>query len=224
MAWCQTVLRNLLRQSLRREWYGCITQVGLDDRTAGQVDPWRQVDERLALEGVLERLDERQERAAREFYLHGRSIRDLAAQWQRPVGTIKRWLHESREAMRMSLVEGAPQKAYLYGGPWPQQGKAALTRALRTAGYEVVAIRAVDDAVWPEDAALFVLAERVAPATGLEVLLNLRAQRPGVPTLLFGSGRRSAAYAAWQAGADIYLTQVDEAEVAGLLGQLQRMR
>jgi RNA polymerase sigma factor (sigma-70 family) len=105
LAWCQTVLRKLFRQRLRREWYGRIEAVGLEEAPEGRTDPWEQVDERMVVEAALAQLPDLRETVTRRFYLDGRAITDLAAELGRPPGTIKRWLHESREAMRMSLRE-----------------------------------------------------------------------------------------------------------------------
>ncbi len=58
------------------------------------------------LRRCLDRLDEVQRRCLVEAYQHGYSREELAARFDRPVNTIKTWLHRSSNALR-SCLEGA---------------------------------------------------------------------------------------------------------------------
>lgn len=223
LAWCRTVVHNLFRRRLRREWYGRIQHLPLQDAPESCVDPWDEVDTRLTAEGLLQRLQGPGRAAAREFYLGRAGVADLARQLGRPPGTIKRWLHDSREEMRMSAVPSDKPKAYAYGSSWGTGVKAAVRSALLAAGY-APEFRPLGEQQAPaRDGALYVLAENQTGRSGLELLLTLRAdhERPDVPVVLLGSPRQSAIVAAWKAGADVYLTKVDEEELAAMLRQLR---
>jgi len=222
-AWCRTVLLNLHRQRLRRAWYQRVTVVAAPDDPGW--NPWQQVDERLEVEALLDSLAEPRRRVTREFYFGGASIAQIARQEQRPEGTIKRWLHESREGMRMALQadETARPRAYAYGTNWLDDARKALAQALQQAGYQAVWEALPEAGTPPADVALFVLGEQIADRTGLEIMLIIRAT-PAIaatPVLLFGPARQTAILAAWQAGADAYLTDPTSPDLLPLLRKLQ---
>jgi DNA-binding response OmpR family regulator len=100
--------------------------------------------------------------------------------------------------------------------------RTALDRALQGAGYRPHWEALGEEAKLPERAALFVLGEQVGDRTGLELLLTVRATEglSKTPVLLFGPARHTAMLAAWQAGADAYLTDPTSPDVMDLLRKL----
>jgi RNA polymerase sigma-70 factor (ECF subfamily) len=60
--------------------------------------------ERLAaLSACLSRLDPEQRKLILAAYLHGESREELAERLERPVGTIKSWLHRGLASLRTCL-------------------------------------------------------------------------------------------------------------------------
>ena len=223
LPWCRVVLRNLLRQRRRRRWYSEV--LGLDSLPEPACDPWEAVDARLTVEGGLGRLPAQKAEAVRSFYLGGQSIAAISRDQGRPEGTIKRWLHESREVLRMTLAEGESERptACLYASGWMDDALRSVTTAVEAAGLSARAWELPgEEFVPPAACKLFVLGEHQGARTGLELLLCLRAteETRQIPVLLFGPGRHSAILAAWQAGADAYLTDPSSPDVAGLVKQL----
>ncbi len=223
LSWCRTVLRNLYRQRLRRRWY---TEVrGLDDLPPPTTEPWDSVDASLTVEGALETVTPRVRRVLREFYLVGHAVATIAEHEARPEGTIKRWLHEGREALRMALAEaheGAP-RARIYASGWMDDTRRHVERALQEAGYQATWASLGEEESLAGDVGLFVLGEQAGPRSGLELLLAARHAEATakVPVVLFGPGRESAVVAAWQAGADCYLTDPSSPEVLHFFKQLR---
>jgi len=223
--WCRAVLRNVYRQRRRRRWYMEVR--GLDDVPPPTTEPWDAVDASLVAEGALATLTPRIRRAVSEFYLVGRTVAAIAASEARPEGTIKRWLHEGREALRMALSEvaaGAPL-ARIYASGWMDDTRRHVEAALREAGYRPAWSDLAEEEPLPADAALFVLGEQAGPRSGLELLLFVRGSEhtEQTPAVLFGPGRQSAVFAAWKAGADCYLTDPSSPEVAHFLRKLRAM-
>jgi len=223
LPWCRTVLRNLYRQRLRRRWYTELR--GLADLPISATEPWGSVDASLTVEGALETVAPRVRRVLREFYLVGHTVAVISEREGRPEGTIKRWLHEGREALRMALTEtpeGAPL-ACIYASGWMDDTRRHVENALREAGYRAEWGALNEDAALSPEAALFVLGEQAGPRSGLELLLAVRHAEATANTavVLFGPGRESAVLAAWQAGADCYLTDPSSPEVPHFLRQLR---
>jgi len=222
-AWCRTVLRNILRQRLRRRWY--TEAVGVERLSEPGEDPWEAVDARIVLEGQVGRLAEPHGRTVRSFYFGGRSVASIAQDEGRPVGTIKRWLHEGREALRMSLTEVNPDAplARVYASSWLDDAKRNVTQAAIEAGYRPELCELGEEEDLPTDAALYIFGQQVGSRPGLELLLYLRGKEAIAerPVVLFGPGRDSAVYAAWKAGADTYLTDPSSPEVAHFLRKLR---
>jgi CheY-like chemotaxis protein len=120
-------------------------------------------------------------------------------------------------------TEGGAPVAYLWASDWLDDALRSVTAAVRAAGLcPRVAAPDGDDFVPPADGALFILGERVGSRTGLELLLCLRAteETRQIPALLFGPGRHSTILAAWQAGADAYLTDPSSPDLTALAKQL----
>jgi RNA polymerase sigma factor (sigma-70 family) len=223
LSWCRTVLRNAYRQRLQRRWYSEVR--GLTDLSPPATEPWESVDASLMLDGALQTLAPRTRRVLREFYLVGHTIAAIAAHESRPEGTIKRWLHDGREALRMALSEPQPDAplARIYATNWMDDTRRAVESALREAGYRPEWSTLGEDASLPHDTALLVLGEQAGPRSGLELLLFLRhsPDTASTPVMLFGPGRQSALVAAWQAGADCYLTDPSSPEVVHFLRKLR---
>jgi RNA polymerase sigma-70 factor (ECF subfamily) len=222
-AWCRAVLRNVYRSRLRRKWY--VEVRGVDGLPAAVSDPWASVDTSLVVEDALETLAPRSRRVMRDFYLVGHTIAAIAAHESRPEGTIKRWLHDGREALRMALSEpqAAAPLARIYATSWMDDTRRAVESALREAGYRPEWSTLGEDGPLPHDAALFLLGDQAGPRSGLELLLFVRhsPQTASTPVMLFGPGRESAVVAAWQAGADCYLTDPSSTEVVHFLKKLR---
>jgi RNA polymerase sigma-70 factor (ECF subfamily) len=223
LAWCRTVLRNLYRQRLRRRWY---TEVrGLDHLAPPATEPWASVDASLAVEGALLTVAPRVRRVLRAFYLIGHTAAAIAEHEGRPEGATKRWLHEGREALRMALTEAqeAAPRACIYASGWMDDTRRRVEEAVRDAGYRAEWGALGEAERLPEDTALFVLGEHAGPRSGLELLLLARHAEgtAKTPVVLFGPGRESAVIAAWQAGADCYLTDPSSPEVVHFLRKLR---
>lgn len=221
-AWCRTVVRNIHRARLRRHWYTEL--VGLPTLPETSDDPWATVDARIMAEAALSCLPARVGRAMRSFYLGGHSIAAIGATEGRPVGTIKRWLHEGREALRVSS-QYAPTdgpRACILGSNWLDDARRHVIDAVTKAGYSPLACELAEDAPVPGDAAVYILGEQAGCRTGLELLLAIRGTEAtaSTPVLLFGPARQTAILAAWQAGADAYLTDPSSADLVGILRKL----
>jgi RNA polymerase sigma-70 factor (ECF subfamily) len=224
-AWCRTVLRNLLRQRLRRRWYREVAGAGGSWEDAS--DPWRQVDTALVVDAALQELPPRLRTAVRRFYFGGQSIASIADGEGRAEGTIKRWLHEGREALRMSLAEsvsGAPL-ARIYASNWLEDARRNVLDAVRRAGFAPALCELMETDALPRDAALIILGEQAGCRTGLELLLAIRGTKEiaETPVLLFGPPRETAVLAAWRAGADAYLTDPSSPDVAAILAKLRQV-
>ena len=222
LAWCRVVLRNLFRQQLRRRWWE--TVLPIDELPPVPHDPWSAVDAGLSVAASLQELPAPQRESLRSFYLGGRSIKETAVALGRPEGTIKRWLHEGRESMRMKLGAHAKGRtlARIYASDWEESVSSIVFGAVSEAGFTPSISSVPRSGVLPNDAGLFVFGERVGCRSGLELLLAVRASEgiANTPVVLFGSARKTAILAAWQAQADIYLTDPACPELAGLLIRL----
>jgi RNA polymerase sigma-70 factor (ECF subfamily) len=224
-AWCRTVLRNLFRQRLRRRWYSEVA--GAAGFPEDALDPWRQVDTGLVVDAALQELPPRLRTAVRRFYFGGQSIASIADGEGAAEGTIKRRLHEGREALRMSLAEsvsGAPL-ARIYASNWLEDARRNVLDAVQRAGFAPTVCELAESHALPRDAALIILGEQSGCRTGLELLLAIRGTKEiaETPVLLFGPPRETAVLAAWRAGADAYLTDPSSPDVAAILGKLREV-
>lgn len=223
LAWCRSVLRNLSRARLRRRWYREV--LGWESADQRTEDEWGAVDTRLVIDGALAELPHRVSRTVRDFYLCGHSIARIARDERRPEGTIKRWLHEGREALRMALADMQPDAhlARIYASDWLDDARRNVIAALREAGYEPVLCELGEQEALPDDAALLVFGHQAGCRTGLELLLAIRGTEKlaDTPVVLFGPGRETAVLAAWKAGADVYLTDPSSSEVVDFLTKLR---
>lgn len=100
---------------------------------------------RLDIERALRLLPQQQAEAATLFYLHGVSVAAIAARLERPEGTIKYWLHQSRVRLAASLKGYAPMNPVnspLSVAIWSSELAPALvaqmTEALKAAGWSTV--------------------------------------------------------------------------------------
>jgi RNA polymerase sigma-70 factor (ECF subfamily) len=222
-AWCRSVLRNLFRARLRRRWYREV--LGLSAADEPRHDQWDSIDTHLVLDAALADLPDRVSRTAHDFYLCGQSIGMIARGQRRPEGTIKRWLHEGREALRMALAETRPDArlARIYASDWLDDAHRNVIAALREAEYEPVLCELGEAEALPHDAALFVFGHQAGCRAGLELLLAVRGSEgmADTPIVLFGPGRETAVLAAWKAGADVYLTDPSSPEVVHFLRKLR---
>jgi hypothetical protein len=213
-------MRNLYRQRLRRRWFTDVAAV--DDLPD---DPWPAVNARIALDAALERIPDRQRHVLRDFYLVGLTIATIARTEDRPEGTIKRWLHEGREALKMALKEPAKDAplARIYCSNWLDDARRNVIDAVTKGGYRPLVADDLEGDALPTDAALYVFGEQVGARSGLEMLLVTRVTKETAktPVLLFGPSRQTAVHAAWQAGANCYLTNPSSPEVADFIAKLR---
>lgn len=107
LAWMATIARNRALDEVRR-----VRPVSLEDMPEGfepaaePVDPLagRERSEALAsLMACLGKLDEQRRAALMLAYYHGASREALAKRFDKPVGTIKTWLHRSLAQLRDCL-------------------------------------------------------------------------------------------------------------------------
>lgn len=63
-----------------------------------------------AVRGAVRGLSEVQQSVVERFYMQGQKVEEIAAALRVPVGTVKRRLHDAREALRMKLSGFAPSR------------------------------------------------------------------------------------------------------------------
>jgi len=182
--------------------------------------PWSQataLDVALALGEAISRLRPERAAALHLHYWQGYTTAETAALLGVAPGTIKRWLHESRQTIRQEMIRmgtaplGAPRKGLAAliarDADWDQI--APITEALARADCETL----VNPDPIPEDVAAVVLDYEVEGGKGVEWLVYLRQTRAGLPVVMLGPSAQRTMYACWAAGADVYLTvpfDVDE--------------
>lgn len=107
LAWLCAIARNRAIDVVRRkgEVQGPVTEDGEDwvERLADPHDSEGAILGRDALRACLQRLDETQRDCIVLAYCEGYSREELAARYDRPVNTIKTWLHRGLAALRGCL-------------------------------------------------------------------------------------------------------------------------
>lgn len=107
--WMERIVRNEALKLLKRD----PAIVDLPDNVPFPCDsPHIQV-LKLDIDRALRLLPKDNARTIALFYLGGVSINEIARRTQRPVGTVKRWLHEGRRRLADELEEYAPMKPKL---------------------------------------------------------------------------------------------------------------
>ncbi len=106
--WLRVTLRHITLNMVLRTH----AMLSLDGGDAEEVADDRQeseitAEERTALLALLERLRPLDRSVLQAFYIEGQSIREAAASFEVPVGTIKRRLHVARKRFRR-LLNGHP--------------------------------------------------------------------------------------------------------------------
>lgn len=101
---------------------------------------------KLDIDRALRRLPRDNARVLSLFYLGGVSITEIARRTQRPVGTIKRWLHEGRGRLAKELEDYAPMKpslkATLFSSDLPPETVDLIRQALIDSGFGDVSVMA----------------------------------------------------------------------------------
>jgi RNA polymerase sigma-70 factor (ECF subfamily) len=81
------------------------------DREAGPLDLIIRAENRADVWTGLDRLAELDRATLVAFYIHGRSLKQMAREFAAPVGTIKRRLHVARRRLRKQLERSGRRKA-----------------------------------------------------------------------------------------------------------------
>ena len=101
---------------------------------------------RLDIDLALRRLPRDNARVLSLFYLGGVSINEIARRTERPVGTIKRWLHDGRRRLAKELEDYAPMKssikATLFSSDLPPETVDLIRQALLDSGFGDVSVMA----------------------------------------------------------------------------------
>ena len=103
ITWLATIARNIaidVHRADRSRGSGRVVDVDLDLLAGHDTASGEQI---AALRACLRRLDPEQRRLVIAAYLDGSSREELAELTNRPVGTIKSWLHRSLAALRNCL-------------------------------------------------------------------------------------------------------------------------
>jgi RNA polymerase sigma-70 factor (ECF subfamily) len=107
-AWTQRILVHQCRRTLRRRGRVRVREVGVDAAAAVAAGPASGLPDGVARRQVLERAFERLDADDRALlvlhHLDGRSLAELAAVLEIPVGTAKSRLHHARQALERALA------------------------------------------------------------------------------------------------------------------------
>jgi RNA polymerase sigma-70 factor (ECF subfamily) len=104
ITWLATMARNVAIDIRRREMArggGRFAEIELDDIV--DRDGSASAEQLAALQICLKRLDPEQRQLVVAAYLNGDSREELAERTNRPIGTIKSWLHRSLAALKACL-------------------------------------------------------------------------------------------------------------------------
>lgn len=107
-AWSQRILVHACRRRLRARGRARVREVGIEAAASvpggGETGRPDSVADRQALERAFDRLDADDRTMLVLHHLEGRSLADLAAVLDIPVGTAKSRLHHARKALEQALV------------------------------------------------------------------------------------------------------------------------
>ncbi len=221
--WLAAIVRNQARMARRSARQRPACDPLPPDLPAGTADHWSalsSLDLARALGEAIGSLRPTHAAALRLHYWYGLKTSEIAARLGVAQGTVKRWLHEARRAIREEMIRmgAAPAGAQMSrlaavvarSDDWDQVGP--LAAALRRADCET----AVNPDPIPQEVAIVILDYEVEGGKGVEWLVHLRQTRPGVPVLVLGPGRDRTVFACWAAGAAGYLTLPFKAEELAL--------
>ena len=221
--WMERIVRNEALKMIYRD----PATVDLPDDLPLRADGSQFQSLKLDIERALRQLPKDNARAIALFYLGGVSINEIARRTQRPVGTVKRWLHEGRRRLADELEDYAPMKpkmtATILCTDLPTDTVAGMKRALLDAGFGKVRVMSKlpelvrtgeDDATefhLPaaiEDTRFIILDEQVGGRSAFElcVVLKAAAEFGGMASgILLSQPSKNTVFAAWAAGFDLCL-------------------
>lgn len=104
----QVTVRLSINQSVRRRSVASVEPEILESTLAdfaSPVDASMEADRRELIDQALERLNEIDRSTLTEFYLEGKSVKELAKSFGAPIGTIKRRLHTARKRLAAVIDE-----------------------------------------------------------------------------------------------------------------------
>jgi RNA polymerase sigma-70 factor (ECF subfamily) len=113
--WLQTIVRNRVADWFRRRQQGIVVHdLQLDGTLCNPIDPApgpgaaiERAEELLSLRKKLQQLRASDRQALEDFYLCRRSIKEMSHSTGKPIGTIKRRLHDARR--RLAAVISRPE-------------------------------------------------------------------------------------------------------------------
>jgi len=217
--WLAGIVRNQAR--MRRRAAARRATVGLDEALPPQAaEYWERcsaLELAQGLQQAISLLPEPRGTALRRHYWDGRGLAQIAAELGVAEGTVKRWLHESRRAIRQEMIrmgtapEGIEHSrlAALFSRSADWEHLAGVREALVRADCDLV----VNPDPIPDEVAFAVVDYGIEGGKGVEWLVYLLATKAARPVALLGPADQRVVYAAWAAGAEIYLTvpfSVDE--------------
>jgi len=231
-AWIRSIARNEVRlirrrRAHRREEFAteCVEEMA----ETGSASAAAESHLRLDIEQALRRLPRDQARAVALHYLSGLPVEEIARRCDRPVGTIKRWLHGGRQRLARELEEYAPMTALpasdaaIFSSDLNPQLVERMVAAARAAGFaNVVTLNAPPDMQVVDETrevhlpeamkrvSVVVLDEWVAGRSAFEILIMLKAaaeSRNLAYFMLADAPGDGTIFAAHSAGVDCFLTK-----------------
>ena len=111
-AWMSSIARNRAIDVLRQKSFTSVSDVGSDtdwyERIAEDRDRENDMIGAAALRHCLGTLDAQARNCVLLAYYEGFSREEIADRFNRPVNTVKTWLHRSLATLRLCLNEGEP--------------------------------------------------------------------------------------------------------------------
>ena len=207
----------------------------------------------IDIRNALRRLPRDNARAVALFYLAGVSIDEIARRTERPVGTIKRWLHHGRRRLAIELEDYCPMqttemsvKAAIISTDIAPALVRQMAKAMRDVGFSQVltlkeppklAQTGTDDSIefhlpdGMKDVRFVMMDEWVGGRSAFELHAILKAAAESSQLycglLLASPPSESTIFAAWAAAFDLCLTKgnLDMAELRRFSGEiLNRIR
>jgi RNA polymerase sigma-70 factor, ECF subfamily len=225
--WMRTIVANEATKIRRRQSNHLVSPEDIPTSPGIGPDTTLAVD----IQEALHRLPGDIAHAVTLFYLSGLSIDEIARNTERPVGTIKRWLHQGRRQLAIELEDYAPMQtaeaisAVIVSSEIPKESLKRFVAALEEAGFDKIgtvlwpmvfeAAKDEDNKDWqmpvPSNRVRFMLIDEwVAGRSVFEIQAAMKAVRPDMFFgVLLSSPAESTIYAAWAAGFELCLSKDD---------------